>query len=171
MTRNPSSADPVGWRQRAALLGPVLLAVAALTQQVAANVTPLNPWKGAGFGMFSTVDRPVWRTIDVTLTVADGRQLKVDIEAFRLDDFSHHLAKRAVETIPVEPFLEQMADLLARTDYVDDGVVAVPAEGESATVEAGDLVAIDLVVTKLGWDAADSVASSEVIAEHRWQRS
>jgi hypothetical protein len=37
-------------------LAPVLLVVVALTQWLAAEVVPVSPWIGGGFGMFATVD-------------------------------------------------------------------------------------------------------------------
>lgn len=37
-------------------LAPALLVVVALTQWLAAEVVPVSPWIGGGFGMFATVD-------------------------------------------------------------------------------------------------------------------
>jgi len=51
---------PVTPRRRggetAAWLAPALLLVVALTQWLAAEVVPVSPWIGGGFGMFATVD-------------------------------------------------------------------------------------------------------------------
>jgi len=43
-------------RQAFEFLAPTLLVVVALAQWVAAEVVPVSPWIGGGFGMFATVD-------------------------------------------------------------------------------------------------------------------
>jgi hypothetical protein len=46
---------------------PLVMAAVAVVQFVAANQTMLSPWKGGGFGMFSTVDSPSARYLRVYL--------------------------------------------------------------------------------------------------------
>jgi hypothetical protein len=51
---------------------PILLSLLACTQLVLGLNFGLTPWKGGGFGMFSTVDSPGARTVRVYLETADG---------------------------------------------------------------------------------------------------
>jgi hypothetical protein len=55
-----TSEERSPWLASAVLrfLMPVVLVVVALGQQVLVTTAHLSPWKGAGFGMFSTVDDP-----------------------------------------------------------------------------------------------------------------
>jgi hypothetical protein len=46
------------WRRAAPFIAPALLAGVALIQIVRVHTGPLTAWKGGGFGMFSTVERP-----------------------------------------------------------------------------------------------------------------
>lgn len=57
-----------------ALLAPLLLTVMALRQIHAAHGYGLSPWKGGGFGMFSSVDRINCRVLRAHLVV-DGETL------------------------------------------------------------------------------------------------
>lgn len=59
------------------LLVPVLLSVVAVGQHVLATASTLSPWKGGGFGMFSTVDAPVARFVRAHV-VAGGVEYAVD---------------------------------------------------------------------------------------------
>ncbi|MCB9749224.1 MAG: hypothetical protein H6713_04360 [Myxococcales bacterium] len=51
---------------------PLALAVVAALQLTAAHVYGLSPWKGGGFGMFSTVDSPSARFVVLALVTEDG---------------------------------------------------------------------------------------------------
>lgn len=74
------------WRRLAVYLPTLLLALVALNQMRLARTTDLTAWKGGGFGMFSTIDRPRARQIrchlvggntDIPLAIpADLKQLE-----------------------------------------------------------------------------------------------
>jgi len=53
----------------------VLLTVVALVQINLALTKDLSPWKGGGFGMFSTMDGPGNRQVDVFLSIRDKQYL------------------------------------------------------------------------------------------------
>jgi hypothetical protein len=57
-----------GWR---ALLPVLLLAVVAAAQVTLAKTAGLSPWKGGGFGMFSTTDDAGRRYVRVFVTAVD----------------------------------------------------------------------------------------------------
>jgi hypothetical protein len=51
---------------------PALMSAVALTQFSLAHLHTLSPWKGAGFGMFSTVDSPGARFLRIALITPKG---------------------------------------------------------------------------------------------------
>lgn len=56
-----------------ALVAPALLTLVALCQVWAAHTRHLTPWKGGGFGMFSTVDSTSARFTRIRLDTDQGR--------------------------------------------------------------------------------------------------
>ena len=50
---------------------PVLLVVVAVCQIGLAKTSGLTPWKGGGFGMFSTLDHGAYRGVDVVIEAPD----------------------------------------------------------------------------------------------------
>ena len=67
------------------LLAPAALAVLAIAQVVLVHTTNLSPWKGGGFGMFSTNDHGAFRTVQVTAIADDGeRRVRIPAELRRL---------------------------------------------------------------------------------------
>ena len=68
------------WRRLAGYLPILLLALVALNQIRITRTTDLTPWKGGGFGMFSTLDRPRARQVRVHL-VGGGRDIPFAIPA------------------------------------------------------------------------------------------
>lgn len=50
---------------------PVLLAVVAVTQIALSRTIALTPWKGGGFGMFSTLDHGAYRGVDIVVEAPD----------------------------------------------------------------------------------------------------
>jgi hypothetical protein len=57
----------VRWR----LLPPALLTVVAVGQILLARTVELTPWKGGGFGMFSTLDHGAYRGVDIVIEGPD----------------------------------------------------------------------------------------------------
>ena len=56
---------------RSVLVPRVLLVVVALCQIGLAKTAALTPWKGGGFGMFSTLDHGAYRGVDIVVEAAD----------------------------------------------------------------------------------------------------
>lgn len=61
--------------RRLGLVPPAVLVGVALLQLTLAHTVGLTPWKGGGFGMFSTVDSPDYRMVVVTVGLDDGSGL------------------------------------------------------------------------------------------------
>src|SRR5262245_50669894 len=74
---NPPPAAPLAAWQR--WLVPAILSGVAPTPMVAAHVGSLSPWKGGGFGMFSSVDGPGMRTLQAEGIDEDGNLLRLDV--------------------------------------------------------------------------------------------
>lgn len=89
---------------------PVLLAAVALVQSVQVQRLDLSPWKGGGFGMFSTVDTPKARFLRLYL-VTDRGEIPVPVPAA--------LARPILEvqTLPTERRLERLAHQLAAATW------------------------------------------------------
>ena len=62
------------------LLPPLLLCVVAATQIGLTRAVSLTPWKGGGFGMFSTLDHVGYRGVDAVVE-APGRSEELEIPA------------------------------------------------------------------------------------------
>jgi hypothetical protein len=52
-------------------LPPALLVVVGLSQMAASRLVHLTPWKGGGFGMFSTLDHAAHRGLDIVIDAPD----------------------------------------------------------------------------------------------------
>jgi hypothetical protein len=53
------------------LLPPALLVVVGLAQVASTALVHLTPWKGGGFGMFSTLDHGAFRGVDIVIEAPD----------------------------------------------------------------------------------------------------
>ena len=60
------------WSRAAAWITPAVLGAVAVVQFAYARFATLSPWKGGGFGMFSTVDSPGARFLRIRLFTAQG---------------------------------------------------------------------------------------------------
>lgn len=58
---------------------PFVLVTIFLRQVVLVYANGLSPWKGGGFGMFSTVDRGNWRWIDIEGITTESKAIKIDV--------------------------------------------------------------------------------------------
>lgn len=93
---------------RALVFGsPALLCVIACAQIYYAMTGSLSPWKGGGFGMFSTVDSPDARFLRVYL-INGNEEIPVLVP-----DSLKTLAREA-QTIPNRALLSKLADRMAR---------------------------------------------------------
>jgi len=121
------------------LLAPAALAALALAQVVLVHTTWLSPWKGGGFGMFSTNDHGAFRTVRVTAVEPGGeRRLRVPTEHRRLRMQTREHPTRARLTRLAHVVEEQAPD-----------ASAIRIEVWRALFDAGDLRPTHHKVTEL----------------------
>jgi len=96
---------------------PVVLVVVALGQQVVVTTAHLSPWKGAGFGMFSTVDDPRTRQLHA---VAQRDREAIRLLLGPLADISPRAEKLVTRAryLPTEGNLRAVATELATIQWV-----------------------------------------------------
>lgn len=118
-----AEAGDAGGRVPPAAVAAIPVAVAlvvALVQLIAAHTTVLTPWKGGGFGMFSTVDSDVQRVVTLHLEVDDQWVPAVVPERYEQD-------VRSLRPMPTETRTERLADRLADRQWAQTPGF-VPAE-------------------------------------------
>ncbi len=86
---------------------PAILLLIAAAQAYQVRVHDLTPWKGGGFGMFSTVDNPRRRIVRCYLVGEDGRETPLRIPA-RFERLTWE-----VRSIPTPERLSSLANELA----------------------------------------------------------
>ena len=87
----------------------LLLALVAANQIRLARTGPLSPWKGGGFGMFSTTDSPASRQLRIVVYGEGGaRELEVPSRLVKL-------AAKTV-TLPDPPHLRRLAAALVEDE-------------------------------------------------------
>jgi hypothetical protein len=92
---------------------PALLVIVALVQITVAHTTELTPWKGGGFGMFSTVDDPDARWIRC-FVVVNGKNIPVATPPYAFHDAT------VAESMPSSSRLLRLALGLARVRWVTE---------------------------------------------------
>jgi hypothetical protein len=81
----------------------LILTVVAISQIALARTVALTPWKGGGFGMFSTLDHGAFRGVDVVVEAADRSEAQV------IPPSLEEIAARAA-TCPSEWLLRRLAE-------------------------------------------------------------
>ncbi len=81
----------------------LILTVVAISQIALTRTVALTPWKGGGFGMFSTLDHGAFRGVDVVVEAADRS------EAQEIPPSLEEMAARAA-TCPSEWLLRRLAE-------------------------------------------------------------
>lgn len=100
------------------VVAPLLLVTVALLQLALAHTQLLSPWKGGGFGMFSTVDSPGARFLRLRLLTEMGT-LPLQTPVLLQDDASR------LRTLPTESaMLVYSRQLAAGTWYVEQPTAA-----------------------------------------------
>jgi hypothetical protein len=87
-------------------LPPALLIVVAVIQIGLARTAGLTPWKGGGFGMFSTLDHGAYRGVDIVIDAPD-RSESLEIPP------SLQLAAARAAAFPGERLLRGLAEGVA----------------------------------------------------------
>lgn len=138
-------------------LAPAVLTAVALAQITLTQVEELTPWKGGGFGMFSTIDSPSARVLRLELHTESG-VVPVEIPPS---------AKRAAEearAMPTQARLEALALELSRLRWMsapggDDGerrLIGLPDElalPETHPLEPVSVDAVEVGLWRVGLDA------------------
>jgi hypothetical protein len=81
----------------------LILIIVAVSQVALARTVALTPWKGGGFGMFSTLDHGAFRGVDVVVEAPDRS------EAQEVPPSLEEMAARAA-TCPAEWLLVRLAE-------------------------------------------------------------
>ena len=104
---------------RSAFVAPVLLIAVALCQIGLAKTSGLTPWKGGGFGMFSTLDHGAYRGVDVVIEAPDRS------EAQEIPPSLEELAARTA-AYPADWLLRRLAEgIVARERRYERAVTTV----------------------------------------------
>jgi len=104
----------IGGRLRNGFLiycAPVLLCIIACLQIYLANTRSLSPWKGGGFGMFSTVDAPSARFLRIYL-INKNEEIPVLVPE------SMNPIALQVQTMPTEARLRKLSNDIAQGIWV-----------------------------------------------------
>lgn len=99
------------WQATLPWIAPALLCLIAIVQFGFAHLASLSPWKGGGFGMFSTVDSPGARFLRIRLLTAEG-EIPVQVP----DDWRERV--RELRTTGSQALAEELAEALARGAWV-----------------------------------------------------
>lgn len=161
-----------------ARIAPILLTAVALTQWLHVREERLTPWKGGGFGMFSTVDSRGARFVRCFLARRQGGEL----HALQIEvpgAWGEHLDQLAY--MPTEERASELARLLATGDWVerppaavgqlavDSSVSLVPPAAWVRGLAGGDRygpgipIDFDLVIVQ-AWTSSYDDASNQMTA-------
>jgi hypothetical protein len=120
---------------RVMVLPPTLLVVVALCQVVLAKTVALTPWKGGGFGMFSTLDHGAHRGV-VAIVEAPERS-----ETLEMPPSLEELSARAV-ACPSDWLLRELArGIVERERRYERPVAAVKITVWQTAFDVSTLVA------------------------------
>ncbi len=95
---------------------PALLVVVTLCQQWMVKNWHLTPWKGAGFGMFSTIDQPGHRILRASVVV-DGTPLPLEVDSLLTETSPQRPALGSARAMPSPGALERAARALAEVSW------------------------------------------------------
>jgi hypothetical protein len=122
---------------RSAFVAPVLLIAVALCQIGLAKTSGLTPWKGGGFGMFSTLDHGAHRGVDVVIE-APNRS-----EAQDVPPSLEELAARSA-AYPADWLLRRLAEgIVARERRYERAVTTVRLTVWRTEFDPGTLAATE----------------------------
>jgi len=126
--------------RRLAWAVPGLMVVVAIVQMGLARMVDLSPWKGAGFGMFSTVDGVDARFVRVTGMRA-GAAIPLRLPA------SLELRASRLRTLPSASGLDALADHVAAATWEEislgDAMRYYQEQRDKGTLAARDLRSLD----------------------------
>jgi hypothetical protein len=110
-----SKSEPSRSNLRRALiyLPPIVLTIIATTQLFLSKQSTLVPWKGGGFGMFSSIDIEGYRIARAYLTLENRQEYPVQLASS--DEFE--LSVPRATAFPTEPRLNALADQILRMNW------------------------------------------------------
>jgi hypothetical protein len=165
---------------------PALLTTLACTQLFLGLNFELTPWKGGGFGMFSTLDTPSNRTVRVYLETHDG-ELPTELPSWLANRGKH--ARSFPADFRIRALAAEMAAAtwIYKEDESADDSTANPSDSSGIETSDGDqpfpqvealrpgkdvddreVVAVDAIrveVWRILFDAKTNVATGERIAQ------
>ena len=103
-------------------LVPALLVFIAVFQMYLAHFQELSPWKGGGFGMFSVVDSPGMRFLNVQALDQNGNPILIETDSLMTSQ-----RKKFLQSIPSNRELKHLADALMEEEYLPTGSPALSA--------------------------------------------
>lgn len=131
-----------------AIVPVMMMLVVALTQVHHGLNGKQTPWKGGGFGMFSTVDQPPRRMVSAQCVTSKGRRCVVDLDAPFAGDEHMRRWLRQLRYRPSEETLRNVADHVmdhgVETASSSADIVRTRLAAAGATV-AGNVVLDDAV--------------------------
>ena len=121
----------------------------------------LSPWKGGGFGMFSTIDAPSKRTVEARILTSEG-VLLVGESALRTLENRHGAPPEfLVRTMPGGSATHELLGVMLDVRWVVlDGERARPA---AASEEGTPALEAQVGVLTMEFDASSSVVSRRVV--------
>ena len=157
-----------------ALLVPAMLVAVATSQVVIASTTDLTPWRGGGFGMFSTTDNHDQRFLRITAVTDSGDSVPVDARELLQtgspvrDEFIRARAR------PTTGNLDALAVAIAGAELVIEQGVATPplddaadADPRNARVVLEDVEAVEMAVYRVWFERDTDTLAPELLVEHR----
>jgi hypothetical protein len=136
-----------------AAVAPLVLLVVLVTHVSARWSADLTPWKGGGFGMFSTVDSPASRAVRVELETdmgallvavpSDLEDLVTSAKAAPSTGRLVRLAEALAEQWWVVPDLASLADSTLPDDLADEDLRSLAVEALTHVVPADTVQAVD----------------------------
>ena len=93
---------------------PLLLVAVALRQILLVHTVGLTPWKGGGFGMFSSVDKARSRLIVLQGINSEGQPIQMELGS--LNQIFSKTKLRLLKTIPRKKLLQQLADKVLNSE-------------------------------------------------------
>jgi hypothetical protein len=135
----------------AAWLPALLLLTVAAHHVVRVRQDGLTPWKGGGFGMFSTIDSQSHRRVRVFATTFDGRTMALEPG----DEFEYDL--RRARFLPKSWQVAQLATRLAKSEWTiqrspDGAPVLRPIHARQPNVEAVRVERVRVEISGLAFD-------------------
>lgn len=127
ITQFTMTASPTPARSKiAGFLAPALLVAIAVFHLFSTHLTSQSPWKGGGFGMFSTIESPSSRVVKAWLHTADG---KIPIEIPK--EFGKQQGR--IRTLPSQTAIDRLAQKLATATWGPMRMVSIEEQYTALT--------------------------------------